>query len=43
VEGIYRSRIGKVNIQPGFDGVFGKVKIFSEIEKQNAIKQRKLL
>lgn len=43
VEGIYRSRVGKVNIQPGFDGVFGKVKIFSDVEKQESIRQRKLL
>ena len=43
VEGILRSRKGEVNIQPGFDGVFGKVKIFSDVEKKQAIRQRKLL
>ena len=42
-EGIFRSRKGEVNIQPGFDGVFGKVKIFSDVEKKQAIRQRKLL
>lgn len=41
-EGVRRARSGEVNIQPGFDGVFGKVKIFSEVEKQEAIRQRKL-
>jgi uncharacterized protein (TIGR00375 family) len=42
-EGVRRARAGEVNIQPGFDGVFGKVKIFSEVEKQEAVRQRKLL
>jgi len=28
-EGIIRVRDGKVNIEPGYDGVFGKIKIFS--------------
>ncbi|MFA5368518.1 MAG: endonuclease Q family protein [Candidatus Paceibacterota bacterium] len=43
VEGIRRARKGEVNIQPGFDGVFGKVKIFSEVEKKEIIRQKKLL
>jgi uncharacterized protein (TIGR00375 family) len=42
-EGIRRARMGEVNITPGFDGVFGKVKIFSPTEKQEAIRQQKLL
>lgn len=42
-EGIRRARAGEVKIQPGFDGVFGKVKIFSDIEKAESIRQRKLL
>ncbi|MFA5086970.1 MAG: endonuclease Q family protein [Candidatus Paceibacterota bacterium] len=42
-EGIRRARAGEVNIQPGFDGVFGKVKIFSDVEKAESIRQRKLL
>ncbi|MCX6800049.1 MAG: endonuclease Q family protein [Candidatus Falkowbacteria bacterium] len=33
VEGIERVREGKVLIQPGFDGQYGEVKIFSEDEK----------
>jgi uncharacterized protein (TIGR00375 family) len=32
-EGILRVRSGKVNIQPGYDGEYGKVSIFSEEEK----------
>ena len=41
-EGIKRAREGKVNIQPGFDGEYGKVKIFSEVEKREAIRQKTL-
>jgi uncharacterized protein (TIGR00375 family) len=33
-EGIMRVREGKLNIVPGYDGVFGKVSIFSEDEAQ---------
>ncbi|HOS87907.1 MAG TPA: endonuclease Q family protein [Candidatus Pacearchaeota archaeon] len=43
IEGIKRVRNGEVKIQPGFDGVFGKVKIFSDIEKQESIRQGRLL
>jgi len=32
VEGIMRVREGKLNIVPGYDGVFGKISIFSEEE-----------
>ncbi|MFA5207643.1 MAG: endonuclease Q family protein [Candidatus Paceibacterota bacterium] len=42
VEGIKRAREGKVNISPGFDGEYGKVKIFSEVEKREAIRQKTL-
>jgi uncharacterized protein (TIGR00375 family) len=42
VEGIKRAREGKVNILPGFDGEYGKVKIFSEVEKREAIRQKTL-
>jgi uncharacterized protein (TIGR00375 family) len=41
-EGIKRVREGKVSILPGFDGEYGKVKIFSEVEKREAIKQKTL-
>lgn len=33
-EAISRMRLGKVNIKPGFDGEYGKIKIFEEIEKK---------
>ncbi len=33
-EGIIRVRNGKVKIEPGYDGEYGKIKIFSEEEKQ---------
>ena len=42
VEGIKRAREGKVSISPGFDGEYGKVKIFSEVEKREAIRQKTL-
>jgi len=41
-EGIKRSREGKVSILPGFDGEYGKVKLFSEVEKREAIRQKTL-
>ena len=40
-EGIERVRDGKLIIDPGYDGEFGKVKIFHEAEK-NGLKQNKL-
>ncbi len=33
-EGIMRAREGNIKIEPGFDGEFGKIKIFSEKEKE---------
>jgi len=42
-EGIIRVRKGKVNIEPGYDGVFGKVKIFSEVEKKKQIQQKTII
>jgi uncharacterized protein (TIGR00375 family) len=41
-EGIKRAREGRVNISPGFDGEYGKVKIFSDVEKREAIRQKTL-
>jgi len=38
-EGIIRVREGKVNIEPGYDGVYGKINIFSQKEKKQ-IKQQ---
>jgi len=41
-EGIMRVREGKVYIEPGFDGVFGKVRIFSKGEQKSLSKQKTL-
>ncbi len=41
-EGIIRAREGKVIVEPGYDGVFGKVRIFSRAEKENIIDQKTL-
>jgi len=38
-EGIIRAREGKVNIEPGYDGVFGKIRIFSKGEQRKLSKQ----
>ncbi|MFA4833992.1 MAG: endonuclease Q family protein [Patescibacteria group bacterium] len=40
VEGIKRVREGKLIVEPGFDGQYGTIKIFSKKEKED--KQRKL-
>ena len=41
-EGIMRVREGKIIVEPGYDGVYGKVRIFSSIEKKNIIRQKSL-
>lgn len=41
-EGIVRVRAGKIFIEPGYDGVFGKVRIFSQGERKTVIKQKTL-
>lgn len=41
-EGIIRVRQGKVIIEPGFDGEYGKVKIFDKKERENFLLQREL-
>ena len=41
-EAIKRMRVGKVNIQPGYDGNFGIIKIFSETERKKPV-QTKLI
>jgi len=38
-EGIIRAREGKVYIQPGYDGVYGKIRIFQKGEQKNVSKQ----
>ena len=41
-EGITRVREGRVFVEPGYDGVYGKVRIFSGGERKQAIKQKTL-
>jgi len=41
-QGIIRVREGKVSLEPGYDGVFGKIKVFSEGEQKSPIKQKPL-
>jgi uncharacterized protein (TIGR00375 family) len=41
-EAILRMRKGKVNIAPGFDGEYGKIKIFEEVEKKKPRGQARL-
>jgi PHP family Zn ribbon phosphoesterase len=41
-EGVIRVREGKVQIEPGYDGVYGKIRIFSKGEQKNLSKQSTL-
>jgi len=41
-EGIVRVREGKVFIEPGYDGVYGKIRIFSKGEQKKLVKQKTL-
>ncbi len=41
-EAIVRVREGKVSVDPGYDGVFGKIRIFSQKEEKEISKQKTL-
>ena len=41
-QAVSRVRQGKVHIEPGYDGQFGKIKIFNEEERNNLSKQNSL-
>ncbi|RJQ14528.1 DNA helicase UvrD [Candidatus Parcubacteria bacterium] len=40
-EGIKRVREGKLHIEPGYDGVYGEIKIFEEAERKELSKKEK--
>jgi PHP family Zn ribbon phosphoesterase len=41
-EGITRVREGRVRIEPGFDGEYGKIQIFGENETRSSLPQKTL-
>ncbi len=41
-EGVIRTREGRVSIEPGYDGVYGKIRIFSKGEQKNLSRQETL-
>ncbi|MBP9695122.1 MAG: DNA helicase UvrD [Candidatus Magasanikbacteria bacterium] len=42
-EAVHRVRVGRVHVRPGYDGVFGVVKIFVSEEKHGDVSQGRLL
>jgi uncharacterized protein (TIGR00375 family) len=42
-EGVIRAREGKVIVEPGYDGVYGKIRIFSQGEQKTPSKQGTLI
>ncbi|MDD3284966.1 MAG: endonuclease Q family protein [Patescibacteria group bacterium] len=43
VDAIYKMRSGEISIKPGYDGTYGKVKIFTDEEKKSITFQQKTL